>query len=283
MSRLIDLPEGEFHLLRDIIHDRFGIYFKNDKLSFLRLRLTPRLEMLGMSSFRDYLSHIKYDAERDQELAKMISSLTNNETYFFREMPQLNAFQEFILPKCKEMKNPSKEGRLRVLSAGCSTGEEAYTLASIIYESGAFFWNWKVDVIGMDVDRQALAVARSGRYCQRSFRMMEDTNLKVLFSPDGNGCHLVKEGIARMVTFIEGNLTDPASWDGMEPFDVIFCRNVLIYFSEQMVRKAVSFFFTSLRDGGTLFLGHSETLTGIFEGFETVRFPGTLGYVKREK
>lgn len=275
-----ELAETEFRLLRDYIHERFGILFKDDKLGFVRMKLQPRVLAAGMAGFGEYLQWLKYGPEAESEQRKAISLLTNNETYFFRELPQLNAFRDLLLPRVRDQKVRQDRRRLRILSAGCSTGEEAYTLAMIVFETGSFFWNWDLRVIGMDIDDQALAQARGGVYPARSFRMAAPEYQNRFFSPNGAGYH-VRPNLRQLVDFVPGNIADPSTWPEFGELDFIFCRNVLIYFSEAKVSAAIAAFHSALRPGGCLLLGHSETLTGVVHDFEPLRLPETIVYRRR--
>ena len=147
-----ELSEDEFRLLRDFVHERFGLYYDESQRASLRARLAPRLDLLGLQSFEDYHRYLRFAPERADEQQRMVSHLTNNETYFFREQPQLDVFSGHVLRALKERKTRSGEKRLDVLSAGCSTGEEPLTLAMILFDSGQFFWGWDVRVSGLDVD-----------------------------------------------------------------------------------------------------------------------------------
>jgi chemotaxis protein methyltransferase CheR len=210
----------------------------------------------------------------------MVTHLTNNETYFYREMPQLQVFAETVLREIKDTKAQGTERTLRVLSAGCSTGEEAYTLAMMIYDSGQFFWNWDVQVIGMDVDQVALEKARRAVYHHNSFRSLSPAVKERHFVPATGAAAQVKEPIRRLVSFRGGNIVDPASYMGLPGLDVIFCRNVLIYFSDAMILKVVRLFHDALVPGGYLFLGHAESLSRITDLFTPIRFQGAMIYRK---
>jgi chemotaxis protein methyltransferase CheR len=279
----VELSEEEFRLLRDFIHERFGLYFEAGQRASLRSRLVGRLANLDLMSFEDYYHYLRFGPQRAEELERMVSHLTNNETYFYRESPQLQVFAEHVLGSVKERKLANASGDLprtvRILSAGCSTGEEAHTLAMIVYDSGQFFWNWEVQVVGMDVDHQALEKARRGVYHHNSFRSLSPAQLERHFVRQGAGA-AVKDAIRKMVTLRHGNLVEPASFAGLAPVDVIFCRNVLIYFSDTMIRKVVQSFHELLAPGGHLFLGHAESLSRITDLFTPVRFQGAMVYQK---
>jgi chemotaxis protein methyltransferase CheR len=276
-----DLSEEEFRLLRDFIHEQFGLYFDGAHKASLRSRLAGRLTLLGLSSFEDYYRYLRFAPEREQERQRMVAHLTNNETYFFREQPQLQVFATTVLRELKERKSRSGEKSVDILSAGCSTGEEALTLAMIVYESAQFFWSWDVRVQGMDVDESALDKARRGLYHQNSLRGVGADKLERHFVREGTGVR-VRDLVRRLVTFRAGNILEAASYQALPPQDVIFCRNVLIYFSDASARKVVQHFQRLLRPGGYLFLGHAESLSRITDAFTPVRFQGAMLYQKPE-
>jgi chemotaxis protein methyltransferase CheR len=277
----VDLSEEEFRLLRDFIHERFGLYFEDGHRASLRSRLVGRLASLDLMSFEDYYHYLRFGPQRFEERERMVSHLTNNETYFFRETPQLQVFADHVLRSLKERKlaEADPQRTLRILSAGCSTGEEAHTLAMIVYDSGQFFWNWNVQVVGLDVDHLALEKGRRGLYFHNSFRSLSPALRERHFVRQGSGA-AVKEAIRRMVSLRHGNLVDPSSFDGLAPVDVIFCRNVLIYFSDAMILKVVRSFHDLLPAGGYLFLGHAESLSRITDLFTPIRFQGAMVYQK---
>jgi len=277
-----ELSEEEFRLLRDFVHERFGLYYDESQRASLRTRLAPRLDLLGLSSFEDYHRYLRFAPERADEQQRMVSHLTNNETYFFREQPQLDVFSGHVLRGLKERKTRSGEKRIHVLSAGCSSGEEPLTLAMILFDSGQFFWGWDVCVTGLDVDGAALDKARRAVYHQGSLRTVTPTLLERHFVTDGSGVR-VKDSSRRSVSFRAGNLLDPGSYAGLGPLDVVFCRNVLIYFSDAAVQRAVSLFHQALAPGGYLFLGHAESLSRVSSAFVPIRFQGAIVYQKPEE
>ncbi len=277
-----ELSEEEFRLLRDFVHEKFGLFFDNGQRATLRARLSARLQALDLLSFEDYYHYLRFGPQRLEELSRMASHLTNNETYFFREQPQLSVFSEHVLRQIKERKAKTGERSLRLLSAGCSTGEEVHTLAMIVYDSGQFFWNWDVDIVGIDVDDAALDKARKGVYFHNSFRGLSPALKDRHFSREGSG-EKVKDALRRMVRLRNGNLLDAASYEGLGPFDAILCRNVLIYFSDVMIRRVVEHFYRALVPEGYLLLGHAESLSRITDIFTPIRFPGAMIYQKPEK
>jgi chemotaxis protein methyltransferase CheR len=276
-----ELSEEEFRLLRDFIHEQFGLFYDDTQRSSLRSRLAGRLSLLGLLSFEDYYHYLRFAPEREAERLRMVSHLTNNETYFFREHPQLVVFADSVLKSLKERRSRTGDRSLRILSAGCSTGEEALTLAMVVYDSGQFFWNWEIKVFGMDLDPEALEKAHRGAYHQNSLRAVTPEKLERHFVQDGRAVR-VKDAIRRLVTFRPGNLLEPESYAGLAPLDVIFCRNVLIYFSDASIRRVIRLFHEALAPGGYLFLGHAESLARITDAFTPIRFQGAMLYQKPE-
>jgi chemotaxis protein methyltransferase CheR len=274
-----ELSEEAFRLLRDFIHERFGIFFEDNQRGSLRSRLVGRLAGLDLVSFEEYYEYLRFSPQRAEELERMVSHLTNNETYFFREAAQLHVFAEHVLRHVKERRAADGTRRLRILSAGCSSGEEAHTIAMILYDSGQFFWNWDVQVIGLDVDHVALEKARRGVYFHNSFRSTSPALVERHFVKQGAAA-TVKETIRRMVHLRHGNIVDPASYEGLPGLDAIFCRNVLIYFSDAMILRAVRLFYEALAPGGYLLLGHAESLSRITDLLTPIRFPGAMLYQK---
>jgi chemotaxis protein methyltransferase CheR len=276
----VDLSEEEFRLLRDFIHERFGLFFDDNQRASLRTRLAGRLSTLDLVSFEDYYHYLRFGPQRADELQRMVSHLTNNETYFYREMPQLQVFADTVVRQIKDAKSAGLDRTLRVLSAGCSTGEEAYTLAMILYDTGQFFWSWDVLVYGMDVDTVALEKAQRAVYHHNSFRGLSPSVRERHFVSLPGGAAQVKDPIRRMVRFRPGNIVEAASYEALPPLDVVFCRNVLIYFSDTMILRTVRLFHERLLSGGHLFLGHAESLSRITDLFTPIRFQGAMVYRK---
>ena len=277
----IEMSEEEFRLLRDFIHEQLGLFFDDSQRGSLRSRLAGRLASLGLASFEDYYHYLRFGPQHVQERDRMAANVTNNETYFYREMPQLQVFADPVLKGLKDRKTARDDRTIRILSAGCSSGEEAYTLAMIAYDSGLFFWNWEVQVMAMDVDMPALEKARRAVYHPNSFRSIRPPIVEKHFVKEAGGAR-VKDAIRKMVRFRQGNIVDPASYEGLPPMDAIFCRNVLIYFSDAMILKVVKLFHGAMAPGGHLFLGHAESLSRITDLFTPIRFQGAMAYQKAD-
>jgi chemotaxis protein methyltransferase CheR len=205
-----------------------------------------------------------------------VEVLTTNETYFYREPHQLRAFSEEILPLLAAEKGAQR--RLRIWSAGCSTGEEVYTVAILLARCG-LFEGWDVDVFGSDIARRVLSVARAGAYGERAFRTPEAETIRPFFRVEGGKWH-VRPEVRRMASFGYLNLLDEGTSTLVAGADVIFCRNVMIYFDLAARRRVLRMFLDKLRPGGYLLLGHSESLLNVTADFELVHLRNDLVYRK---
>ncbi|HWI40622.1 MAG TPA: CheR family methyltransferase [Verrucomicrobiae bacterium] len=273
-------PE-EFRLLQEFVTERYGILVDPSKQRSLSSLLVPRLASLRLASFTEYYTYLKYSPQADRELALLVPMLTNNETYFYREEPQLALLSRQILPQVKKERSDGPCRALRILSAGCSTGEEAYTLALLVIESGLFLWDWDVRVTGVDVDGEALAAAREGVYAGKSFHSLPERYRGRYFLPEGERFR-VRDNLRRITSFRQGNLLEIDEVVEGEKMDVIFCRNVFIYFPLPVVRMVVERFIRLLLPGGWLFLGHSESMSKVSDRFEPVHAGSGIAYRLRD-
>jgi len=264
----------EFRIIRDIVHAYCGIFFQDDVTYLLERRLQGRLEELGLPSFTEYHRHLRYHAKRRVELEEIIELLTTNETYFFREDYQLRAFSEEILPELLERRRA--ERRLRLWSAGCSTGEEAYTIAMLVREEPRAV-GWDVEIFGNDISRRVLQVARKGIYSRSSFRRLEPFYLRRYFQPVGDRFQ-VEASLRAMVSFGQLNLLDEEMLQLVGRVDAIFCRNVLIYFDKPARLSVLHSFYDKLQPRGYLLLGHSESLMHVSTDFELVHLKNDMVY-----
>jgi chemotaxis protein methyltransferase CheR len=277
--RVADAPrlgEEEFRLLRDLVHAHSGILFRDDARYRLERRLAPRLDALGLRSFAEYHRFLRFDPGRAAELEEALDVLTINETYFYREPLQLDAFAREILPALARER--AGAGRLRIVSAGCSTGEEAYTLAVLVKDS-RLFEGWDVEVLGCDISRRCVAHARAGAYGEHAFRMPEAETMRRWFRLR-HGKWSVQDPVRAAVRFRRENLVDPGALAGVAGVDVVFCRNVMIYFDLGARRRVLRTFHEKLREGGWLLLGHSESLVNVTADFEMVHLRSDLAYRK---
>ena len=264
-------PE-EHLLLNEVIERQFGLSFAPAKKEFLESRLRPRLMSLHLRRFIDYYLLLQVDVEPELEhLARLI---TNNETYFFREVYQ---FEGLFAEGLAELRQAGWKGELRMLCAGCSSGEEPYTL-NIHARQAGLPGRWTIDAFDIDVDR--LKMAREAIYGVGSLRSTTEAQRAQYFSGFAADRWQLRRANREGVGFAYGNILDLDSFRKPEAYDVIFCRNVLIYFSEAAFQHAVANFAKALRQGGLLFLGHSESLIGKSDRFETVRLEHCIAYRK---
>jgi chemotaxis protein methyltransferase CheR len=272
------LTEREFRLFSEWLVERFGLRFGPDKKDILRSRLEPRRAALGFSTFEQLYFHLKFHPERDQELERLTPHLTNNESYFFREPGQLEVLREEVLESTRRRLGRSGRREVRLLSAGCAAGEEPYTLAILVRESRVFGPSWRVRILGVDLDPQALERARAACYTENAFRRLDPEVRERFFSPTGEGRWELDAEVRAMVDFRRANLSDPGWARGLPPQDIVFCRNVLIYFDEDSLKRAVEGLHRALSPGGYLFLGHAESLSRVPTPLVPERRAGAIFY-----
>jgi chemotaxis protein methyltransferase CheR len=275
-EEIIPLPEDVFRLIRDIIKDYCGLYFDDTSRYLLEKRLSRRVRNHHLNDFRDYYRFIRYDKRAEEELTAIMDVLTVNETYFFREQNQLKAFSEEILEELQTVNRNSK--MLRVWSAGCSTGEEPYTIAMLINERGHFN-GWDIEIHGSDINQRVLQTARRGVYRRNSFRTTEPYFMSKYFMEE-DGSFKISDATKKYVNFSYLNLLDPFKSKFLGKMDVIFCRNVLIYFDNASRRRVIENFQDRLVDGGYLLLGHAESLINISTAFTLKHLKNDMVYQK---
>jgi len=269
------LSDEEFRLLRDLINSFCGIYFADEAAQVVARRLRDRLKSLGLSDFWQYYRYLRYHPDSQSELERAVDLLTTNETYFFREEYQLRAFANEVLPMLKQRAQSRGTRRLAIWSAGCSTGEEVYTLAILIMESGLFD-GWDVRVFGNDISRRVLSRARKAIYTESSFRATGPEYARYFIDvPEGRQVH---PRVRALCHFGHLNLLDHGRTAIVGRVDAIFCRNVLIYFDQESRRKVIETFYQRLVPGGFLLLGHSESLLNASTAFELVHLSSDLVY-----
>jgi chemotaxis protein methyltransferase CheR len=270
------LMSEEFMLLRDVIYEHAGLSFDGDAMFLFDRRLGERVEALGLRSFNDYYKYLRFNARGPTELEEAIERLTTKETYFFRQEYQLRSFANELLPRLANQNSDSK--RLCIWSAGCSTGEEVYTLAMLVRES-ALFENWEVRIIGSDICKSSVATARRGVYQPTSFRVTSDAIRSRYFREESDGMHVV-DRVKQLCHFGQLNLLDTARASMVGRVDAVFCRNVLIYFDLRSRRRVIDTLLERLLPGGYLLLGHSESLLNLSTAFELVHLREDLVYRK---
>jgi chemotaxis protein methyltransferase CheR len=265
---------ADWKLLCDLIQTRFGLAFDGSRRDILETRLRLRMRELRLDSLREYYLHLRFHPDREAELTRLACLITNNETYFFRETNQFDILIRHVLPPLR----PSLKSRpLKILCAGCSSGEEAYSLV-IALQNASFETagiTWEIDA--HDVDAEQIARAREAVYDVSSLRACDAETRRRYFNPV-NGRFQLKERHRQGVRFFETNLVSPAIPLGQGVYDVILCRNMLIYFAPSAFTSVIDLFAQSLRPGGYLMLGHSESLLDRTTPFAAVLLEGGVVY-----
>ena len=276
MGEARELTPEQLRLLRDVLQEACGFVLREDLKFIAERRLAPRLEALGLRDFGSYQRYLRFDPRGKEELALAIDLLLPRETYFFREPAQLSTFVDEVVPRLFQ----HGVGRtLRVWSAGCSSGEEPYTVSMLLAEHPLLAGR-ELDVLGTDLSQKALAAARHAEYGPSALRTTSPRQRERFFEPAEQGRVRVKRAYRESVRFGWLNLVDARGAGLLPPMDVIFCRNVLIYFDAETRRRVVQLFSERLRDGGYLLLGHAENLFSLSTKFELVQLSGDLVYRK---
>ena len=274
------LTTKSFDDWRKYIYDNCGILFQENKKYLLESRLQKRVTHLGFSSFDEYFDHLRFSVAGREEKKYLYEAITINETFFFRNQPQLDALVTTILPPIIQAKGRFGKNKIRIWSAASSSGEEAYSVAiSIIDLLKPKFPGLEIEIVGTDISNAVVETARKGIYKDYSTRNTSGYYIKKYFKKVDGGLE-VDDSIKKLVSFKVMNLYDDLSMKAMINFDVIFCANVLIYFDQQSKIKVIANLYNSLNKGGFLFIGYSETLHNISKAFKLVSFPKTIGYQK---
>jgi len=272
------MTDEEFRLIRDLIYNHSGLFFDNDSKYLLEKRLGKRVPLHHLSGFKDYYHFLRYNRGKDQEISDIMDLLTTNETYFFREAFQLKAFTDEIIPDILAEKEKRGDRSLRIWSAGCSSGEEPYTIAMLLLEMG-FSKGWRVEIIGADISHRVLQQARKAVYGKSSFRATDEAYIRRYFREQEGGYKIADE-VKELVTISHLNLFDQNRLALLGRMDIIFCRNVIIYFDQIAKKKVIEVFYRTLREGGYLLLGHSESLMNISTAFMLKHLRNDMVYQK---
>lgn len=262
--------------MRDLFASRLGLSMNPENRASIARRLRERLSLLHLTTYSEYLHFLRYHPQAQGEWDELVELLTTHETYFFREDYQLRAFEHELLPLVAEQARARK--RLSVWSAGCSTGEEAYTIAMVADRSGLFA-DGEVRVFGSDISKKCIASARRAFYGPSSFRVIPEDVRRAYFEARPGGASVV-ERIRAMCHFGQMNLMDDERARIIGRVDAIFCRNVLIYLDAHARRRVIDTFLERLYPGGVLLLGHSESLLNVSTAFELLHLKEDLVYRK---
>ncbi len=280
---MLPLSSKEFALFQKLVREGCGIQFEESRSQTLHFALWKRLQKRHLGSYQEYYHFLKNSPQGPFEFQQLIDLITNTETHFFRNPAQFDVLKQFVLPEIIWRKERLKERKIRCWSAGCSTGDEAYSIAIVLRESLPFPSEWDISILATDINRNALAHARKGVYGEKNLvQIPKDDRLKYFKLQDSY--YDLNPEIKGAVQFEYHNLVkDPFLDKRMRDVDILFCRNVLIYFDPQKTQKVIENFFHCLSPEGYLFLGHAETLWQITDQFESIEFPHTFIFRKRRQ
>lgn len=274
----VNITPDEVQRFCEFLYRRTGISFTEGKRYFIDRRLEDRIAATGSSSFQSYFSLLRVDA--DHEIEHLINSFTVNETYFYREHHQLRWMTSSLLSGIAVLKPPGST--VRIWSIPCSTGEEPYSIALWLMENWPQVDNYNIEIVGSDIDTRALNAAAEGIYGERALMRLSRDIVSRYFKPVADGNHQIDEGLRGSIEFTRANLIDQQDMVRYRDFDLIFCRNVLIYFDDASRRQAAENLYDCLRPGGYICLGHSESMSRISPLFSVCRFPDAIVYQRPE-
>jgi len=266
--------------IRDLVYRISGIYHAEQKLYLVVSACTRRMMAVCASSPSEYLEQLTIRPNREAELHMLLNEITIGETYMFRHPAQLDALRNVILPQIMQAKSSLGLKRIRVWSAGCSTGEEPYTLAMFLLEEKQLA-GWSFEILATDLNTNSLERARAGIYGEYSLRNTTEELRRKYFKDAGNKKLQANDLLKSQIRFDRVNLSDDSKMVFLKGYDVVFCCNVLIYFDLASKRRVVQHFHTNLLPGGYFFMGHAESLFQVDEAFRLVHFPGATAYWKQ--
>lgn len=276
-STQLPYTEDDFKLIREVIYNYSGIYISDDYQSIFMRRLERRLLSLSMDSFHEYYYYLKYNQSNNDELRNLMDVITIKETYFFRELDQMKTLINEVIPELRKQKCGES---IKIWSAGCATGEEPYTIAMLCFENGYHLGETRVEIFANDISQEAIQKAKQGIYKHTSFRATEPSYLQRFFTPLDDGTYMIQNEVKELLNFFCINLQDKNRLTFLPLFDVIFCRNVIIYFDDESKRRVIENFHKKLQPHAFLFLGHSESLINFTHLFKLKHFYHSLAYQK---
>ncbi|MBI5886836.1 MAG: protein-glutamate O-methyltransferase CheR [Deltaproteobacteria bacterium] len=273
------LSHETFCYLRDIVYAQSGIAFADTKKYLLETRLLRRLEEKNLKTFEDYYYFLTYDQGREAEYRHLLNSVVTNETSFFRDPVQLEVFRKGVIPRLLEEKYRTGSKSVRIWSSACSTGEEPYTLAMMLMEEGLVQKGFTIEIIGSDISDVVLKAAVAARYDRYSLRNTPEAYLRKYFTPCADA-FTVSPRVMETVKFRNVNLFNAGETRAVRNMDIVFCRNVLIYFDETSKRKVCSHIYDTISKGGYLLVGFSESLHNITRLFNPISIERSVVYQK---
>ncbi len=275
-ARLL-VTDLDFQKFAEFFYRKTGIHFDEGKRYFVDKRLVERIEASGAESFRSYFTALRFEAN-GAEMQQLINIMTVNETYFFRETYQFDCLVNDMLDEVTCHKKPG--ARLRIWSIPSSTGEEPYSIAIYLLERWPQLDRYDVEILSSDIDTEVLRLAERGVYSARSVGQLPEAYLRKYFTAGSGGEWRISRDLVDAVQFSHVNLADPADTRRFRDIDVIFCRNLLIYFDDLSRRVAAEALFDTLSPGGFLCLGHSESMSRMSSLYTVRRFNDAMVYQK---
>jgi chemotaxis protein methyltransferase CheR len=282
MKEILPLSEEDFAHFQELLIEVSGLHFEEKSNGSLHLALWERLQERGVDSYRDYYHLLKYHPEGRLEIRELLDLITIGETYFFRNKAQFDVLMSSVLPEIINRKRSARTPSIRVWSAGCSRGDEPYSIALAIKEVLPPNNHWTISILGTDINRNGLACAKRAAFGEKDIAHLPKEYIHKYFEIK-DGAYLLGTHPKQWVEFQYHNLVkDPFIYEKMQEIDLLFCRNVTIYFDSRVTRHVMENLYNCLARDGYLFLGHTETLWQISEKFERVEFPQTFIYKKRQ-
>jgi chemotaxis protein methyltransferase CheR len=271
------ITDADFRKFAEFFYRKTGIHFDESKRYFVDKRLIERIEITGAENFRAWFVALRFEAD-GAEMQHLVNIMTVNETYFFRESYQFDCLVNNMLDEIAARKRPGS--RIRIWSIPSSTGEEPYSIAIYLLERWAKIEQYDVEILSSDIDTSVLKAAQRGIYSQRSIAHLPAPYLKKYFTAHGDNEWRISRDLVDSVEFSRVNLSDPADTRRFRDIDVIFCRNLLIYFDDLSRRVAAEAMFDSMSAGGFMCLGHSESMSRMSSLYTVRRFPDAMVYQK---
>jgi chemotaxis protein methyltransferase CheR len=271
------LTDADFQKFAEYFYRKTGIHFDEGKRYFVDKRLIERIQATGAESFRAYFVALRFEAD-GAEMQQLVNTMTVNETYFFREAYQFDCLVNHLLDEVASRKRPGE--RIRIWSVPSSTGEEPYSIAIYLLERWARLDEFDVEILSSDIDTAVLAAAQRGLYSQRSVAQLPQPYLRKYFTRQGEDEWRISRDLVSAVEFSRINLSEPADMRRFRDIDIIFCRNLLIYFDDLSRRVAAEAMYDTLTPGGFVCLGHSESMSRMSSLYTVRRFPDAMVYQK---
>jgi len=272
-----EISDEDFLKFREFFYSKTGIMFQDNKRYFVDKRLNQQIVNGGYSGFRQYFDAVRFGAG-GAELQALVNCMTVNETYFYREDYQLKCLVQSILPEIVKRLDPGET--IKIWSMPCSTGEEPYSIALYLLEYWRMVDDFDIEIVASDIDTEVLKKAKLGIYAERALHYVSQETVNKYMVDVGQGSYQMIDELRKSIKFTQTNIMDAATNNFYRGFQVVFCRNLLIYFDDLSRREAAEAIFTAMVPGGFVCLGHSESMSRISSLFELRKFPETIVYQK---